>query len=68
MFTAYGIAGILGPQIAGYYKDTASGINEPIVWMTPFIIAGIACLIGAIIMMTAPVPDLQKSELKLRKA
>jgi len=68
MFTAYGIAGILGPQIAGYYKDTASGINEPIVWMTPFIIAGIACLIGAIIMMTAPAPDLQKSELKLRKA
>ncbi|MBT3635048.1 MAG: OFA family MFS transporter [Candidatus Marinimicrobia bacterium] len=67
MFTAYGVAGILGPQIAGFYKDSAIGSNDPTVWMTPFIIAGIACLMGAIIMMTAKAPQLKKVEAKIRK-
>lgn len=56
MFTAYGIAGILGPQLAGWFKDSASGSGAPVVWMTPFIIAGVACLIGAIIMKTTNPP------------
>ena len=47
VFLSYGIAGILGPQIAGYFKDTAKGSGDPSVWITPFMIAGIACLIGA---------------------
>lgn len=50
MFTAYGIAGIAGPQLAGTFKDAAQGSSEPIIWMTPFIIAGVACLIGTLIM------------------
>jgi MFS family permease len=55
MFTAYGIAGIAGPQLAGFFKDTAAGSGAPIVWMTPFIIAGVACVTGSIIMkMTNP--------------
>ncbi len=46
VFLAYGVAGIVGPQIAGYFKDAATGgdINA---WITPFIIAGISCLIAA---------------------
>lgn len=55
MFTAYGIAGILGPQLAGWFKDSAAGSGAPVVWMTPFIIAGVACLIGALVMkLTKP--------------
>ena len=50
MFTAYGIAGILGPQLAGFFKDSAQGSGAPVVGMTPFIIAGVACLVGSIIM------------------
>ncbi len=50
MFTAYGIAGLAGPLLAGYFKDTAQGSSQPSVWMTPFIIAGVVCLLGAIIM------------------
>ena len=50
IFTAYGIAGIGGPLLAGYFKDTVQGTAHPIVWMTPFIIAGVACLLGAMIM------------------
>ena len=49
-FTAYGVAGIAGPLLAGYFKDTAQGTGHPAVWMTPFLIAGIACLLGAAVM------------------
>lgn len=51
VFTAYGLAGILGPLLAGVFKDNAADGGSPIVWMAPFIIAGVACLIGAVIMV-----------------
>jgi MFS family permease len=50
MFTAYGVAGLAGPLLAGYFKDTAQGSADPSVWMTPFIVAGVVCLLGAVIM------------------
>ncbi|NHZ85512.1 MAG: MFS transporter [Planctomycetia bacterium] len=51
VFFAYGIAGILGPQIAGIFKDGAKGAITPDAWLTPFIIAGVACLLGALIIL-----------------
>lgn len=57
VFFAYGIAGIAGPQIAGIFKDMAKGATDPSAWLTPFIIAGIGCLIGAIIMFLAKPPS-----------
>lgn len=56
VFTAYGIAGIAGPLLAGYFKDAAQGSTYPSVWMTPFIVAGLACLLGAIIMALSTRP------------
>ncbi len=53
VFTSYGIAGIAGPQIAGYFKDAAQGAFYPAHWMPPFIIAGVLCLLGAAIMYFA---------------
>ena len=50
MFTAYGVAGLAGPLLAGYFKDAAQGSAQPEVWMTPFVIAGAVCLLGAVIM------------------
>jgi MFS family permease len=50
MFTAYGIAGLAGPLLAGYFKDAAQGASQPAVWMAPFMIAGGVCLLGAVIM------------------
>ncbi|MDP8203268.1 MAG: OFA family MFS transporter [Candidatus Tenebribacter mawsonii] len=48
VFLAYGVAGIAGPQVAGYFKDIAiksgGGVEA---WSTPFLIAGVACLISA---------------------
>lgn len=56
VFTAYGVAGIAGPLLAGVFKDAASAGASPIVWMTPFLVAGIACLIGALIMLFTRAP------------
>lgn len=44
VFLAYGVAGIAGPQLAGYFKDRATDVSA---WSTPFMIAGIACLAAA---------------------
>ena len=54
VFLAYGIAGIAGPQVAGYFKDAAKAAVEAGTvtadpWQTPFIIAGVACLIAAVL-------------------
>lgn len=53
VFLAYGIAGIAGPQIAGRFKDAAvaSGLGV-MAWKTPFIIAGVACLVAAALALT----------------
>jgi MFS family permease len=61
IFLAYGVAGIAGPQIAGYFKDAATGATDASAWLMPFIIAGVGCVIGAVIMMIAKPPVLKDS-------
>jgi MFS family permease len=56
IFTAYGMAGITGPLLAGVFKDAAATGASPKVWMTPFFIAGLACLLGALIMLFTRAP------------
>ena len=58
MFTAYGVAGLAGPLLAGYFKDAAQGAVDPSAWMAPFIIAGVVCLLGAIIMTVIRRPSI----------
>ena len=69
VFTAYGIAGILGPQLAGLFKDSAQNNADPQIWMAPFIIAGAACLIGSLIMVFTQPTTMPKSypEFKLKQ-
>ena len=55
VFLAYGIAGIVGPQIAGYFKDAAAA-GDVNAWKTPFIIAGIACLVAAALALMLKAP------------
>ena len=55
VFLAFGIAGIAGPQVAGYFKDAATG-GDPTAWTTPFIIAGIACLAAAVLALLLKPP------------
>jgi MFS family permease len=56
VFTAYGVAGIFGPLLAGIFKDSAAGGASPIGWMTPFLVAGVACLLGALVMLFTQAP------------
>ncbi|MBW2699317.1 MAG: OFA family MFS transporter [Deltaproteobacteria bacterium] len=56
VFLAYGVAGIAGPQIAGYFKDAAVGATDASAWMMPFFIAAGACVLGAVIMAIAKPP------------
>jgi MFS family permease len=55
VFLAYGVAGIVGPLVAGHFKAAAKGADVN-VWMTPFIIAGVACLVAAAIALTLKAP------------
>jgi len=56
IFVSYGIADIIGPQIAGCFKDAAKGSVDPSVWITPFIIAGLLCLLGAAVTLFSRPP------------
>ncbi len=62
VFTSYGVAGIVGPQMAAYFKDatklSGGGVSA---WHTPFIIAGVACLIGAAISFITKPPHHRQS-------
>jgi len=49
VFTAYGVGGIVGPIMAGYFKDAGKGQGVQ-AWMPPFIIAGVLLLIVALLM------------------
>ena len=54
VFLAYGVAGIAGPQVAGYFKDVSKGNVDA--WMTPFIIAGVACLLAGVLGLVLKAP------------
>ena len=55
VFLAYGVAGIAGPQVAGYFKQAAKGAGVS-AWVTPFVIAGVSCIIAAIIALVLKAP------------
>lgn len=57
VFLAYGVGGIVGPQLGGFVKDLSSASGDPSVWIWAFVPAGIACLIGAGLMMILRSPS-----------
>lgn len=57
VFLAYGVAGIAGPQVAGFFKDAAKASGAGVgAWSTPFIIGGISCLVAAAIALALKPP------------
>lgn len=46
VFTAYGVGGILGPYLGGYFRDTAAA-GDVSAWFTPFLIASVACFVAS---------------------
>ena len=78
VFIAYGIAGIAGPRVAGYFKDAAKAAaakaSEAVsdvaaaapavsadAWFTPFVIAGVACLVAAALALMLRPPKVHSS-------
>jgi MFS family permease len=55
VFLAYGVAGIAGPQVAGFFKDAAQG-GDVSAWTTPFVVAGVACLLAAALSLALKAP------------
>lgn len=53
MFTAYGVGGIIGPMLAGVIKDQWKNFQAA------FIIAGVACLLAAVIALIIKAPQKQ---------
>lgn len=69
VFVSYGLAGVVGPQVAAYFKDAAKGNPDPAIWITPFMIAGVACLIGAgITLISKPPKKAEAAEVSSAKA
>ncbi len=48
VFLAYGVGGIVGPIMAGYFKDAGAGQGVS-AWLPAFIISGILCLVASAI-------------------
>jgi OFA family oxalate/formate antiporter-like MFS transporter len=65
VFTAYGVGGIVGPYIGGYFRDSAKGAGV-LAWFTPFLIAGAACLAAAVIALTLRPVKLASSQPQLQ--
>lgn len=57
VFIAYGIAGIFGPLLAGYFGDLARESGQAIYWMAPYLIAGVMCLVSAYLALRVRKPD-----------
>jgi MFS transporter, OFA family, oxalate/formate antiporter len=56
IFLSYGLAGVAGPQIAGYFRDI-TGDGDISTWSTSFTIAGVACIIAALISLLLKAPS-----------
>jgi len=62
VFLAYAVAGIAGPQVAGFFKDAAKTSGAGVeAWTMPFIIAGVACIIAAVIALALTPPKVHEA-------
>ena len=56
VFLAYGVGGIVGPLLGGWMRDLGKDAGDISTWMWAFIPAGVACLVGAVIMIAMKPP------------
>ncbi len=51
VFLSYGLGGIIGPLLGGWMKDVGTISGDVSAWIWAFSIAGVFCLVGAVIML-----------------
>ncbi len=61
VFTSYGVGGILGPVMAGYFKDMGQGKGVD-AWMPAFMIAGVCLIVVGFVMMAVKAPQAKAVE------
>ncbi|MCK4717761.1 MAG: OFA family MFS transporter [Thermoplasmata archaeon] len=49
VFTAYGVGGVAGPMMAGYFKDAGTAGAAVDAWLPAFIIAGVLCVVAVVL-------------------
>ncbi|MEP0767393.1 MAG: OFA family MFS transporter [Fimbriimonadia bacterium] len=71
MFTAYGVGGIVGPIMAGMFKDAgkaaaeAGGVQAAAnAWLPAFLISGALCVLAAVILFALRPPKVQEEVLQ----
>ena len=71
MFTAYGVGGIVGPIMAGAFKDAGKAAAETggvqaaaNAWLPAFLISGALCVVAAIILFALRPPKVQEEVLQ----
>jgi len=57
VFTAYGIGGILGPILGGFFGDLAKSSQRLEAWLVPFWIAAAGCLLGTVLAALLSPPE-----------
>ena len=67
VFTAYGVGGVIGPIMAGVFKDAGAtaGVDA---WYPAFIIAGVLCLVAVFLAYFLKVPNAPRRKGKKSKA
>lgn len=55
-FLSYGLGGIVGPLLGGWMRDLGARSGDVTTWIWAFVPAGIACLVGAAIMLSLRPP------------
>ena len=56
VFTAYGVGGVIGPIMAGVFKDAGATVGVD-AWYPAFIIAGVLCLVAVFLAYRLKVPE-----------
>ena len=64
VFTAYGLGGVIGPMMAGWFKDSAGTVDG---WYPAFIIAGILCIVAVLLAMMLKPPEPPRRRKKGRR-
>ncbi len=60
VFSAYGVAGVIGPTLAGKFGEAAKVSGDLTVWSTPFMIAGLTCLAAGVLCFSLCSPKAPK--------
>ncbi len=58
IFTAYGVGGVVGPIMAGVFRDHGAAAGDVGAWLPAFMISGALCLVAAVITIATKPPKL----------